>query len=186
MSSEFCHIQKINKMEKKLIITPKTKVGELLDAYPDLEEVLIRLAPPFKKLKNPVLRRTVARVTTLQHAAIVGNIHVAKLVNTLREKAGQEILEGLEAGTSKSSGPPSWVDEKKIVRVFDARPVIEAGQNPLGEVLGYVQQMKSGEIYVLETPFLPAPMIEKVTAMGFDTWSKPETDNHYKNYFFKL
>ena len=28
----------------KLIITPKTKVGELLEAYPDLEETLIEMA----------------------------------------------------------------------------------------------------------------------------------------------
>ena len=34
-------------------ITPSTKVSELLDAYPELEETLIGIAPPFKKLGNP-------------------------------------------------------------------------------------------------------------------------------------
>jgi hypothetical protein len=47
------------------LITPQTKVGELLDAFPELENVLIQIAPPFKKLRNPILRRTVARVTRL-------------------------------------------------------------------------------------------------------------------------
>lgn len=173
-------------MTDPLIITPTTKVAELLKAYPELEETLIELAPPFKKLRNPVLRRTVARVTTLQHAAVVGNIPVSKLVNTLREKAGQSRLEGLEAGASLSSKPPSWLDEKKIVKIFDARPLIDSGQNPLGEVLGYAREMKSGEIYQLETPFLPAPMIEKVSGMGFDTWSSMVSENHYTNYFLKL
>ena len=37
-----------------LIITPRTKVYELLQAYPELEDLLIELAPVFKKLKNPV------------------------------------------------------------------------------------------------------------------------------------
>ncbi|MEO2194672.1 MAG: DUF1858 domain-containing protein [bacterium] len=46
--------------QKNLEITPSTKVAELLAAYPELEAVLIGMAPPFKKLKNPVLRRSVA------------------------------------------------------------------------------------------------------------------------------
>ncbi|WP_143255013.1 DUF1858 domain-containing protein [Alkalitalea saponilacus] len=32
---------------KQLVITPKTKVGELLDTYPQLEEVLIGMSPAF-------------------------------------------------------------------------------------------------------------------------------------------
>ncbi|MCP4310925.1 MAG: DUF1858 domain-containing protein, partial [Bacteroidetes bacterium] len=38
---------------QNLLITPKTRVGELLDAYPELEQVLMGLSPAFKKLKNP-------------------------------------------------------------------------------------------------------------------------------------
>ncbi|HOK52235.1 MAG TPA: DUF1858 domain-containing protein [Bacteroidales bacterium] len=41
-------------------ITPQTKVGELLEAYPQLEAKLLELSPKFGHLKNPVLRRTVA------------------------------------------------------------------------------------------------------------------------------
>ena len=52
--------------ESKITISPKTKVGELLDAYPELEPVLMAMSPAFEKLKNPVLRKTVARVATLQ------------------------------------------------------------------------------------------------------------------------
>ena len=50
--------------KKDLLITPKTKVGELLDAYPELEPVLMGLAPAFNKLKNPVLRKTIGKVAT--------------------------------------------------------------------------------------------------------------------------
>ena len=58
---------------ESLQIQPSTKVAQLLDAYPELEEVLIRMAPPFRKLKNPILRRSVAKVATLKQAAIVGH-----------------------------------------------------------------------------------------------------------------
>ena len=59
---------------KNLIITPKTKVLELIETYPELEDILIEIAPAFKKLKNPILRKTVAKIATLQQAAAIGNI----------------------------------------------------------------------------------------------------------------
>ena len=44
----------------KPLITPETKVGELLTHYPELEELLLQFSPAFATLKNPILRRTVA------------------------------------------------------------------------------------------------------------------------------
>src|SRR5262245_60025801 len=65
-------------------ILPDTKVADLLDRYPELEDVLISLASPFKKLKNPVLRKGVARVASLTHVAAVAGMQVNDLVNKLR------------------------------------------------------------------------------------------------------
>lgn len=170
---------------EQLIITPKTKVYELLEAYPQLEDTLIEIAPVFKKLKNPVLRRTIARVTTLQQAAQVGQVPVHQMVNTLRQKVGQDTLEGLEASAAGNTVAPSWLIEEKIVMRLDARPIIEQGGHPLGEVLTGVGDLKPGEIYELVTPFLPAPLIERVVAQGFDNWSEKKSEDHFINYFLK-
>jgi len=170
---------------EQLIITPRTKVYELLQAYPELEDLLIELAPVFKKLKNPVLRRTIARVTTLQQAARVGEIPVHTLVNTLRQKAGQESLEGLAADAEGQAAKPSWLNEEKIVKRLDARPIIEQGGHPLGDVLTGVGDLQTGEIFELVTPFMPAPLIERVVAQGFDTWSEKRAEDHFINYFLK-
>jgi hypothetical protein len=50
-------------------ITSHTKLLELLNEYPALEEQIINIAPPFKNLKNPVLRRTVGQLATLAQVA---------------------------------------------------------------------------------------------------------------------
>ena len=77
-----------NKQEKKDIrksvscdITPETRVNDLLSNYPELESTLMRIAPVFKKLKNPILRKTIAKVTTLRHAAKIGNVSLADMIN---------------------------------------------------------------------------------------------------------
>lgn len=170
---------------EKLIITPKTKVYELLQAYPELEDTLVEMAPVFKKLKNPVLRRTIARVTTLQQAAQVGEIPVHKLVNTLRQKVGQDRLEGLAAGTEGQAEKPSWLKEEKIFKQLDARPIIEQGGHPLGDVLTDIRDLAPGDIYELITPFLPAPLIERVVDQGFDAWSNKEAEDRIRTYFLK-
>jgi hypothetical protein len=168
-----------------LIITPRTKIYDLLKSYPELEDLLIEMAPVFKKLKNPVLRRTIARVTTLQQAAQVGEIPVHTLVNSLRQKVGQDTLEGLEAGTAGHSARPSWLSEENIIGRLDARPIIEQGGHPLGVVLEAVKELKPGEIYELTTPFLPAPLIERVVAQGFDHFADKKAEDHFVSYFLK-
>jgi hypothetical protein len=172
-------------MNFELIITPRTKVYELLQAYPELEDVLIEIAPVFKKLKNPVLRQTIARVTTLQQAAQVGEVPVHFLVNTLRDKVGQDSLEGLKASVENHGEKPSWLTEDKIVKRLDARPIIEQGGHPLGEVLTGVGDLKPGEIFELVTPFIPAPLIERVVAQGFDNWSEKRSEDHFISYFLR-
>ena len=48
----------------------------LLEHCPELEDELLALSPAFAKLKNPILRRTVAKVATLCQAAGTGEIPV--------------------------------------------------------------------------------------------------------------
>ena len=74
--------------KEQVEITPSTTVGALLDAHPELEETLIGIAPPFKKLKNPFLRKSVAKVATLKHIASVGNVPLNELISKLSHVRG--------------------------------------------------------------------------------------------------
>ena len=78
-------------------INLQTKVVELLEAYPQLEEQLLNLSPTFAKLKNPILRRTVAKVTSLQQAAKIAGISPARMVQALRKAVGLSSGEMIES-----------------------------------------------------------------------------------------
>ena len=69
---------------EKVIITPETKIYDLLENYPALENKLIEIAPVFSQLKNPLLRRIIAKITSIKQAALVGNVSLNHLVNELR------------------------------------------------------------------------------------------------------
>src|SRR5690606_19201848 len=99
-------------MENKenIIISPKTKVLQLIETWPQLESVLIDYVPAFSKLKNPVLRKTVAKIATLQQAAAIGNVKVEDLINRLRKEVGQD-LPGETQGIGYNISRPWWMDE---------------------------------------------------------------------------
>jgi len=66
-----------------LTITPKTTVHTLLKEYPFLLDFLAEYHPEFKKLTNPVLRRTVGRMATLDAVAEQGNVPLNRLTDDI-------------------------------------------------------------------------------------------------------
>ena len=168
---------------QQLLITPKTRVGELLDTYPELEPVLMELSPAFKKLRNPVLRKTVAKVATLQQAASLGNIPVTEVINTLRSELGQQLFEGEVSGDDINYEKPGWFDPGKVTVSFNASPLIDSGQNPMQEVLGQLELTNAGEIFLLTTPFVPAPIIELISKRGYVHYCIASNEGPCSTYF---
>jgi Domain of unknown function (DUF1858) len=158
-------------------ITPQTRVGELLDAYPQLEEVLIRQAPAFKALKNPILRRTVAKVATLEKAAQVGGIPVRDLVSALHQAAGLgEGGPGPDGETAPAPAvlgpqdpPPAWVREDQVRVTIDAEAMLTGGEVPLPRVQRALQDVEAGQLVKILSRFHPAPLIEAVERGGHRT-----------------
>jgi len=167
-----------------LIITPKTKVSELLNHYPDLEKTLIKYTPAFTKLKNPVLRKTIAKFTTLQQASAIAGIKVEELVNALRNEAGLETLQFRE-DTGYIYHKPDWFDKSRIEGHLDAREMLDAGEHPVNQVMAELQGLKVGDIYELKAPFLPAPLIDKAASIRFYHWVVKESETAYIIYFCK-
>jgi len=161
-----------DKPNRAIDITPETRVGDLIKNYPQLEDELIKLAPVFAKLKNPILRRTVARVTTLKQAAQVGNIQIGHLINSLRQAAGiGESIVIEDVGKTEPNTRPEWLDEKNVAFTFDAGEMIARGDQPLGHVMKELRKLNPGQIYKLVTPFYPAPLVDKAKGQGYEVWS---------------
>lgn len=178
-------VQNSNMMEK-LIITPKTKIYDLLQAYPQLEEPLIAAAPEFKKLKNPILRKTIARVTNIGQAAAVGGINVEELVNRLRSEVGQGSIEALEDSDQKFvTAKPDWFNNDKVVKTIDIREMLNNGEQPVHEVLSAIKKLQDNEILKIIAPFVPAPLIDKTISLGSQHWLDKQAEEEFWVYFYK-
>ena len=68
-----------------LDITANTKVGEVLNRYPESLEIFVRRGFPL--LRNPVLRKTMARAITIEQACRREGVDPAGLLTELRQLA---------------------------------------------------------------------------------------------------
>lgn len=172
-------------IKEELIITPKTKIFDIIENYPHLEEVLIGYVPAFEKLRNPILRRTVGKVATLQQAAQIGKVTVSELVNHLRNQIGQKPEDIKMENNQYNYQQPEWYNEDNIVKEFDVREMLTNGEHPVAQVMEDLKKLDLHQIYVLVAPFLPVPLIDKATGLNFVHWIKQENDELYTIYFVR-
>ena len=173
-----------------LSIHPETRVGELLDAYPLLEAKLITIAPAFEKLRNPILRKTVAKIATLEQAARIGGVPVRDLVRQLREAAGQPTLPDASPCTAPAPAAdpePSWLASSIIASGddIDGDLLLAQGIHPLGKVRERVAALSPGQTLRLTTSFRPVPLIEALRGDRIDAYSTAESPTRHLTYFHR-
>jgi hypothetical protein len=163
-----------------LAITPDTTVGALLEAYPHVESVLIDMAPAFAKLRNPVIRRTVAKVATLEQAAKIGGVSLQAMIRKLRDATGQadKDLPVLEPAQDEA-GDSSWLTDCEVVEEIDADAMLERGVHPIGKIREAVGGLGPGEVVVLRSSFRPQPLIETLRRAGAAVHSSTQGTAHF-------
>lgn len=172
-------------------ITPETKIAELLDAYPQLEEVLIRQSSHFKALKNPILRKTVAKVATLEKASQMSGIPVRRLVATLREAVGlpgEPAAADLGPDTEPAAvdaAAPDWFDQARVHTAIDADDLLAKGEVPLPRVNRAVTELPPGAILCVKSAFRPAPLLEALHKAGHRTYLTKVAPEAFHTYVLR-
>lgn len=166
-------------------ITPATIVYDLLKEYPELEDVLIAMAKPFKKLKNPVLRNTIAKVATLKHISAVWNIPLNQLINKLNTALWREseILDYSDENYFWEK--PDWFSQDKIKLSVNEADQKDETKMTIVLILERQRDLNSWDIIELITSFLPAPWIDLLKSKWYLAWSTKESTNTIKSYFLK-
>jgi len=72
----------------RLPVRPDQKISTVLKEHPGLLDVFVAQSPAFSRLKNPVMRRTFARMVTVSQAAGVAGVAVRDLLLALNDAVG--------------------------------------------------------------------------------------------------
>ncbi len=160
-----------------LPVNAETRIAALIDAHPEAEATLIALAPAFRALNNPVLRRTVARVATVAQAAQVADMPVPELVAALRRALGQDTACDACAhdptGDANVEPAPPWLAGVGPAVTLDAAALMAAGCTPVGEAAARLSGLAPGQVLLLVAPFRPVPLIEALEGKGHEIYARP-------------
>ena len=121
----------------RLPITPETTIGVLTGRRTRTWKPFSSIWRPHSaKLRNPVMRRTVAKVATLEQASKIGGVSLQGMILKLRAAAG---LEAIDVPVVETPQPgeqrPSTPNGSRVVEEVDADVMLETRYDP-SEVSG--------------------------------------------------
>ena len=88
-----------------------------------------------------------------------------------------------EDKTNYNQQKPVWFSESLIAAELDARAMVAAGGHPVNQVMADLNNLGKGKIYKFTAPFLPGPLIDKVSVLNFDHWVSKEDEDTFVIYF---
>jgi DUF438 domain-containing protein len=136
-----------------------TKVLQLLDEYPQLLDVLGGISPEFKKLKNPLLRKTIGRFATLEHAAEMSKIPFEELV--------RKIMEAMIHAPAVDDSKDSITPEERGVRIEALKEIVRGlheGKAPEEQKIRFAEmlrQVSASEIAEMEQALIAEGISEE-------------------------
>lgn len=172
-------------------ISKDDRIADILKKYPDLIEVLVNYNQHFKLLKNPLLRRTVAKLATVEKAARVAGVSLRGLLKVLNEEVGYEMThEELLSIPEFKRGPDDMPEEIKGAKpedivTLDVRQMLRNGEEPFAKIMDTVKELKDNQIFRLEVLFEPGPLYDVMERKGFSSYTEKKGEEHYCVYFYR-
>lgn len=103
------------------IISEATKIIDLIDKFPILEELLVELDPILKRFQNPILRKTVGRKATLTDVASLINQDIKSVLEFFSseiEKRTETKVDILIGSAGKSGFEDEQVRKKEMLKAL--------------------------------------------------------------------
>lgn len=70
-------------------------------------------------------------------------------------------------------------------RTLDVRPLIARGEEPFKLIMTTVAALAPDESFLLTTPFLPSPLIERLRSEGFAAQPERTADGSWRTHFVR-
>lgn len=171
-------------------IGPSDRVSDVLGRDERLVEVFVRHAPHFEKLRNPAMRRVMARLVTVEQAARMAGVALDVLLRDLNVA-----LLGTQVGRD-ASAPSRPVETSTLPRAanrpatlqvveLDVRDDMRLGREPFSRILAAVSALEGDEGLWLRTIFEPVPLFAVLAKRGFLHESRQDGPDDWSAWFWR-
>lgn len=86
----------------------------------------------------------------------------------------------------RADGPETWeIDITSRVRLVDARPILASGGEPFEMIMNAVDELRDGEILIVDAPFEPVPLQGLLAEQGFGHVSDQLPNGDWRTTFLR-
>lgn len=180
-----------------MVIRPDDRVADVLRRDERLVEVFAAASPVFERLRNPGLRRVMARLVSVQQAARIAGVDAAALVDRLNAALAAAPSAAAAADLrppSKASMPNpadsavptplASVPPERLVDL-DVRDDLRAGREPFSRIMTARQTVPPGGVLRLRAIFEPVPLYAVMQKFGFTHWTERLADDDWRVWFHR-
>lgn len=181
-----------------MVIQATDRVARVLQRDERLLDVFVDSSPHFERLRNPAMRRVMARLVTVEQAARIAGVEVDALVQRLNAALatpsggashtpdgpapGPTVRATSDSGAMPpalaATGPERWVD-------LDVRDDLRNGREPFARIMAAKAALTGGHVLRVRAIFEPAPLYAVLGKQGFAHWTERLADDDWRVWFYR-
>ena len=172
-------------------IVATDRVSDVLARDEALVEVFARCSPHFDKLRNRIMRRTMARLVTVEQAARIAAVPVPALLHNLNAALGlatdappPEPARGVAGTAAGDTGGQRHPPDAPVVEV-DVREELRTGREPFSRIMAAVSDLEPHEVLHLRAIFEPVPLFTVLGKRGFAHESRAHAPDDWSVWFWR-
>jgi uncharacterized protein (DUF2249 family) len=173
-------------------VAASDRVSEVLSRDTSLVEVFVRAAPQLAKLRNPAMRRVMARLVTIEQVARMAGVSCDTLLNDLNASLGiapaASPIASAPPSDERTAGPtigsaarPTGATEVTL----DVRDDLRAGREPFSTIMAAIAKLPAGDVLHLRTIFEPLPLYTVLEKRGFAHETQAHADDDWSVWFWR-
>lgn len=160
------------------------RVQDVLDRDLRLIDVFVGHSAHFEKLRNPAMRKVMARLVTVAQAARVAGIAPEALVTSLNAALGHAGAPEPHAAPSKDDDATSRPAGRREVEL-DLREELRAGREPFSRIMSAVSALGDDEVLHLRAIFEPAPLYAVLGKRGLAHETRRHAPDDWSVWFWR-
>ncbi|HEX5436137.1 MAG TPA: DUF2249 domain-containing protein [Gemmatimonadaceae bacterium] len=163
------------------------RVSDVLARDERLVEVFARQSPHFARLRNPGMRRVMARLVSVEQAARICGAEPSALVRELNRALGVD--DALPHTADDAAG--SMRDHQHALPPglrpveLDVREDLRQGREPFSRIMAAVGALRADEALCLRATFEPVPLFAVMQKRGFQHLSEQVDADDWRVWFYR-
>jgi uncharacterized protein (DUF2249 family) len=180
-----------------VMIERTDRVAGVLAGDEGLIEVFVAAAPAFSRLRNPAMRRVMARLVTVEQAAGIAGIDPGALVVELNRAldpgaTGEEPPPPAPPSTERDQTMPDTLSKPEmldrispdLVVDCDVREDLRSGKEPFARIMEARRSLPEGGVLRVRAIFEPVPLYRVMAQHGLDHWTEKLGKEDWRVWFF--